>query len=136
MEVEEIAREPALPPQLLHTVIQRSEEFEMLEEGEASTEMKRLRTDLAAMIGYIEVSLKNPSIVSLEDHSLLTPCSLQNVMKVFEQRQRQLEEMALVLEENKNLQASVNDLQARLLQECHRREDVEVKVLALEVEHR
>ena len=75
----------------------------MLEEGEASTEMKRLRTDLAAMIGYIEVSLKNPSIMSLEDHSLLTPCSLHNVMKLSEQRQQQLEEMALVLEENKNL---------------------------------
>jgi len=36
-------------------------------------------------------------------------------MKVFEQNQRQLEEMALVLEENKTLQASINDLQARLL---------------------
>ena len=30
----------------------------MLEEGEASVEMKRLRTDLVAMIGHIEVSLK------------------------------------------------------------------------------
>jgi hypothetical protein len=38
-------------------------------------------------------------------------------MKVFEQHWRQLEEMASVLEENKNLQASVNDLQVRLLQE-------------------
>jgi hypothetical protein len=37
----------------------------MLEEEEASVEMKRLRTDLAAMIGRIEVSLKNPSIMSL-----------------------------------------------------------------------
>ena len=72
--------------------------------------MKRLRTGLTAMIGHIEVSLKNPSIVSLGDHSLLTPCSLQNVMKVSEQRRWQLEEMALVLEENNNLQASVNDL--------------------------
>ena len=38
--------------------------------------------------------------------------------------------MTLVLEENKSLQASVNDLQARLLRERHRRED-----LALEKEH-
>ena len=48
----------------------------MLEEGEASIEMKRLKTDLAAMIDRIEVSVKNSSIVSLEDHSLLTPCFL------------------------------------------------------------
>ena len=65
----------------------------MLEEREASVEMKELRTDLAAMIGRIEVRLKNPSIVSHEDHKLLTLCSLQNVMKVFEQRRRQLEEI-------------------------------------------
>ena len=39
-----------------------------------------------------------------------------------------------MLEENKNLWESVDDLQARLLQECHRREDVEVNVLALEAE--
>ena len=39
--------------------------------------------------------------------------------------------MTLVLEENKSLQASVNDLQAHLLRERHRREDLEVKVLAL-----
>jgi len=82
----------------------------MLEEEEASAEMKRLRTDLAAMIGHIEVSLKNPSIMSLGYRSLLTPCSSQNVMKVSEQRRWQLEEMAPVLEENNNLQASVNDL--------------------------
>ena len=43
--------------------------------------------------------------------------------------------MALVLEEKKNLWESVDDLQACLLQEHHCREDVEVKVLALEVEH-
>jgi len=55
-------------------------------------------------------------------------------MKVSEQRRQQLEEMALVLEENKSLQASVKDLQACLLQECHRRKDLEVKVLALEKE--
>ena len=53
-------------------------------------------------------------------------------MKVSEQCQRQLEEMTPMLEENKNLQALVTDLQARLLQERHRREDLEVKVLALE----
>ena len=88
------------------------------------------------MIRRIKVSLKNPSIVSLENRSLLTPCSLQNVMKVSEQRQWQLKDMALVLEENKNLQASVNDLQTCLLQEHHRIEDLEVKVLALETEHR
>ena len=76
----------------------------MLEEGETSTETKRLRTDLTTMIGRIEVSLKEilllcPLMIAI----FLTPCSLQNVMKVFEQRQRQLEEMALVLEENKSL---------------------------------
>ena len=75
----------------------------MLEEGEASAETKRLRTDLAAMIGRIEVNLKNHSIVSLEDHSLLTSCSFHNVMKVSEQCRWQLEKMAPVLEENKNL---------------------------------
>ena len=32
------------------------------------------------------------------------------------------------------MQASVNDLQARLLREHHHREDLEVKVLALEKE--
>ena len=44
--------------------------------------------------------------------------------------------MAPGLEENKNMQESVDDLQARLLQERHCREDVEVKVLALEAERR
>ena len=55
-------------------------------------------------------------------------------MKESEQRRRQLEEMALVLEENKSLQASVKDLQACLLQERHHREYLEVQVLALEKE--
>ena len=55
-------------------------------------------------------------------------------MKVSKQRRRQLEEMTPVLEENKNLQASVKDLQACLLQERNHREDLEVKVLALEKE--
>ena len=73
MEVEEITREPSLPPQLLRTVIQRGKEFEMLEEGEASAETKRLRNDLATMISCIEVSFGNPSIVSLEDHNLFNP---------------------------------------------------------------
>ena len=44
--------------------------------------------------------------------------------------------MAPGLEENKNMRESVDDLQARLLQEHHHREDVEVKVLALEAERR
>ena len=55
-------------------------------------------------------------------------------MKVSEQRRRQLEEMTPELEENKSLQASVEDLQVRLLQKRHRGEDLEVKVLALEKE--
>ena len=93
----------------------------MLEEGKASTKTNRLRTDLAAMIGRIEVSLKNPSIVSLEDRGLLTSCSLHNVMKVSKQCWQKLEEMVPVLEENKNLQASMNDLQMCLLQERHHR---------------
>ena len=63
-------REPTLPPQLLRTVIQRGEEFEMLEEGEASAETKKLRVDLTSMIGRIEVSLKR-SFLSLEAYSLL-----------------------------------------------------------------
>ena len=41
----------------------------------------------------------------------------------------------MVLEENKTLQASVKDLQVRLLQERHHREDLEVMVLALDKEH-
>ena len=56
-------------------------------------------------------------------------------MKVSEQRWQQLEEMTPILEENKSLQTSVNDLQACLLRERHHREDLEVKVLALEKEH-
>ena len=58
VEVEEIVREPAQPPQVLRTVIRRGDEFDMLEEGEASVETKRLRANLSAMIGRIEVSLK------------------------------------------------------------------------------
>ena len=34
MEIEEIVREPTPPPQLLRMVIQRGEEFEILEEVE------------------------------------------------------------------------------------------------------
>jgi len=51
-------------------VIQRGEEFEMLEEGEASVETKKLRADLTSMIGRIEVRLKR-SFLSLEERSLL-----------------------------------------------------------------
>jgi len=70
VEVEEIVQEPTLPPQLLRTVIQRGEEFEMLEEGVVSAETKKLRADLTLMIGRIEVSLKR-SLLSLEERSLL-----------------------------------------------------------------
>ena len=66
IKVKEIVREPTLPPQLLRIVIQRGEEFEMLEEGEASVETKRLRADLMSMIGRIAVSLKR-SFLSLEE---------------------------------------------------------------------
>ena len=45
----------------------------MLEKGEVSAETKRLRNNLVTMIGHIEVSFKNPSIVSLEDHNLFDP---------------------------------------------------------------
>ena len=62
----------------------------------------------------------------------LTLVLLQNVMKVSEQRWHQLEEMVLMLEGNKELQASMIDLHVRLTQEHHRKEDLEVKVLALE----
>ena len=56
-------------------------------------------------------------------------------MKISEQRRQQLEEMAPVLEENKKQQMSVTGLQARLTQERHHREDLEMKVLALEKEY-
>jgi len=75
----------------------------MLEEGEESMETKRLRTDPATMIGHIEVSLKKSSIVCLEDHGFFNSMLFVECQKVFEQRRRQLEEMALVLEENKGL---------------------------------
>ena len=76
----------------------------MLEEGEAGVETKRLKTGLTTMNDLIEVSLKEilllcPLMIAI----FLTPCLLQNVMKVFEQHRRQLEE-------NKSLQASVDDL--------------------------
>ena len=57
--LEEIVRDPTPPPQLLHTVIQHREEFEMLEEREASSEAKKLRTDLTSMVAHIEVSLRD-----------------------------------------------------------------------------
>ena len=47
MEIEEIVREPTPPPHLLRTVVQCGEEFEMLEEGEASAEIKKLRAGWA-----------------------------------------------------------------------------------------
>ena len=70
VEIEEIVREPTPPPQLICTVIQGGEEFEMLEEGEASVETKRLRDDLTSMMGHIEVSLKCSSF-SFKERSLL-----------------------------------------------------------------
>ena len=42
----------------------------MLEEGEASVEMTKLRADLTSMIGRIEVSLKR-TFWSFEERSLL-----------------------------------------------------------------
>lgn len=71
-------------------------------------------------------------MLCLLPNAVLEHVVLQNVMKISGQRRQQLEEMALVLEENKNLQASVTDLQARLTQERHHREDLQVNVLALE----
>ena len=58
VEIEEIAWEPTPPPHLIHTVIQRGEEFEMLEEVEASTETKKLRVDLTSMMSHMEVIQK------------------------------------------------------------------------------
>ena len=43
-------------------LIQRDEEFEMMEEGESSIETKKLRADLTSMMGCIEVSLKRSSL--------------------------------------------------------------------------
>ena len=62
VEIEEIVWEPTPLPELLHMVIQCGEEFEMLEEVEASTETKKLRADLTSMMGHIEVSLKRSSL--------------------------------------------------------------------------
>ena len=62
VEIKAIVWEPTPPPQLLRTVIQRGEEFEMLEEVEASAETKMLRADLSSMIGRIEVRLKRSSL--------------------------------------------------------------------------
>ena len=42
----------------------------MLEDGEASAEIKKLRANLMSMIGHIEVSLKR-SFLCLEERSLL-----------------------------------------------------------------
>jgi hypothetical protein len=58
VEVEEIPRGPPPPPQLICTVIQHGEEFETLEEEEASMEIKNLMVDLATMMDYIEVRVK------------------------------------------------------------------------------
>ena len=62
VKVKEIVQEPTPPPQLLRTVIQRGEEFEMLDEVEASTETKKLRANLTSMMGRIEVSLNISSL--------------------------------------------------------------------------
>jgi len=62
VELEEIVWDPTAPPQILHTVIQHGEEFEKLEEVEASVETKKLRADLTSMMGHIEVSLKRSSL--------------------------------------------------------------------------
>ena len=70
IDIEEIVRETTLPPQLLCTVIQRGEEFEMLEEVEVSVETKKLRANLTSMMGHIEVILKR-SYLSFKEHSLL-----------------------------------------------------------------
>jgi hypothetical protein len=43
--------------------------------------------------------------------------------------------MAPLQEENEQLRATVADLQIRLLQECHRREDLEVRAKELKKEH-
>ena len=51
VEVEEIVQEPAQPHQVLCTVIRCGNEFDMLEEEEASVETKRLRADLSVMVG-------------------------------------------------------------------------------------
>ena len=62
MEIKEIVWALTPSPQLLRTVVQHGEEFEMLEEREASAEIKKLRADLTSMVGRIEVSLKRSSL--------------------------------------------------------------------------
>lgn len=59
VEVEEIAYEPTLPPQLIRTIIHHGDaEFEVLEEGEADAEARRLGTDLSAMTLRIQVTMR------------------------------------------------------------------------------
>ena len=57
----------------------------MLEEGEASVETKRLKTDLTTMMGHIEVRLDTSFAMSFGDRSLLILSSLKNVLKVSKQ---------------------------------------------------
>lgn len=84
MEVEEIVLEPTPPPQLSRTVIQRSEVFEMLEEGEVDAEAKRLNADLSAMNRRIQVIMKNSGVVVGKPVSLVKLAHLQNIMTVSE----------------------------------------------------
>jgi len=57
IQIEEIPWEPARSPHVFRTVIRRGDEFDMLEEEEATTEVERLRADPSVMMGLIEVSL-------------------------------------------------------------------------------
>ena len=60
MEVKDIERELAQPmnvaPRVIRTVCHRGNEFDVLEEEQASGEVKELKADLSAMMGHIEVS--------------------------------------------------------------------------------
>ena len=56
--LEEIVWDPTPPPQLLYAIIQCDQEFEMLSEREVSSEAKKLRADLTAMLACIKVSLR------------------------------------------------------------------------------
>lgn len=57
------------------------------------------------------------------------------VMETSKSHRWQLDEMVLVLVENKRMQLLVNDLDVSLTRARYREEDLEMKVLVLEKEH-
>lgn len=104
-EVEEIDRQPPCsrdtPPRPLCTFICRGDVLEVIEEEEASEQVKELKTALSSVTGRIEVSQVMLSIAAVEFSPQLT--LLQDLLRVSEYRARLLEKTAPALEENKRL---------------------------------